>query len=154
MKMFTFVYATSSYNVILENLTMNDFRDVNLTYHQKIKFLVGNQVGEVRGDHLSSRKCYIKTVHVDKKKAKREGQGERVEVFSVDEARAVIREEHEEVEVVPGQPGKVTKVARDLELPIWSKILVCLQIMQMFLLGNPQNWLGSHRMLLSIKISS
>ncbi|XP_073136921.1 uncharacterized protein [Henckelia pumila] len=54
MSVFTIVEAPSSYNVILGRPTLNAFKAVASAYHQKIKFLVGDRVGEVRGDQPSS----------------------------------------------------------------------------------------------------
>ncbi|XP_073137918.1 uncharacterized protein [Henckelia pumila] len=71
---FTLVEAPSSYNVILGRPTMNSFRAVASAYHQKIKFPVGDKVGEVRGDQPSSRKCYAETVKVDYKRARQIGK--------------------------------------------------------------------------------
>ncbi|XP_073138248.1 uncharacterized protein [Henckelia pumila] len=50
MTRFTLVEAPSSYNVILGRPAMNSFKAVASAYHQKIKFPVGDKVGEVRGD--------------------------------------------------------------------------------------------------------
>lgn len=43
---FSIVNAPSAYNVILERPVVNAFQAVVSTCHQKIKFLVGDQVGE------------------------------------------------------------------------------------------------------------
>ncbi|XP_073131021.1 uncharacterized protein [Henckelia pumila] len=114
MTRFTLVEAPSSYNVILGRPTMNAFRAVASTYHQKIKFPVGYKVGEVRGDQPSFRKCYAEMVKVDYKRARRtekaEGQGGR-EACSMEESKG----EYEEVELVLGQPRKSVKIAWDLE---------------------------------------
>ncbi|XP_075489458.1 uncharacterized protein LOC142528300 [Primulina tabacum] len=75
MTIFTLVDAPSSYNIILGRPAMNEMRAVASTYHQKIKFPVRGQVGEVKGDHPSSRKCYGETFRVDQKKARREDKG-------------------------------------------------------------------------------
>ncbi|XP_075489601.1 uncharacterized protein LOC142528437 [Primulina tabacum] len=74
MTVFTVVDAPSSYNIILGRPAMNEMRAVASTYHQKIKFPVRGQVGEVKGDQPSSRRCYGETVRVDQKKARREGK--------------------------------------------------------------------------------
>ncbi|XP_073298471.1 uncharacterized protein [Primulina huaijiensis] len=47
--------------------------------HQKIKFLVGARVGEVRGDQPSSHKCYVEAVRADQSKSKRERKKVRVD---------------------------------------------------------------------------
>ncbi|XP_073137061.1 uncharacterized protein [Henckelia pumila] len=62
MALFTVVEAPSSYNIILGRPSLNDFMAVATAYHQKIKFPVENQVGEVKGDQHSSRRCYADTI--------------------------------------------------------------------------------------------
>ncbi|XP_075515702.1 uncharacterized protein LOC142550513 [Primulina tabacum] len=78
MKVFTIVDAPSSYNIIFGRPAMNEMRAVASTYHQKIKFPIRGQVGEVKGDQPSSRKCYGETIRVDQKKARREDRGKKV----------------------------------------------------------------------------
>ncbi|XP_073121062.1 uncharacterized protein [Henckelia pumila] len=99
MTRFTLVEAPSSYNVILGRPAMNSFKAVASAYHQKIKFPVGDKVGEVRGDQPSSRKCYAETVKIDYKRAKQNGKegalGGR-EVCSVEESK----NEYEEGDLV------------------------------------------------------
>ncbi|XP_073138060.1 uncharacterized protein [Henckelia pumila] len=125
MTKFTLVEAPSSYNVILGRPAMNAFRAVASAYHQKIKFPVGDKVGEVRGDQPSSRKCYAETVRVDYKRArqigKEGGQGGR-EVCYVEESKG----EYEEVELVLGQSGKFLRIARDMETNLAKSLKSCL----------------------------
>ncbi|XP_073124204.1 uncharacterized protein [Henckelia pumila] len=94
-------------------------------YHQKIKFPVGNQVGEIRGEQPSSRRCYANTIRVDNKRARSEreenGPG-KAEVCAVVE----VKEEHEAVELLPEQSGKVAKIARDLESILSGQLRACL----------------------------
>ncbi|XP_073024349.1 uncharacterized protein [Primulina eburnea] len=71
MNTFIIVDAPSSF-IILGRPTMSELKAVASTYHQKIKFPIGNQVGEVQGDQPSSRKCYVEAVRADQKKANRE----------------------------------------------------------------------------------
>lgn len=59
---FLVVDAPSAYNVILRRSSLSLFQVVVATYHMKLKFHVGNDVGEVAGDQLCTRKCYIETV--------------------------------------------------------------------------------------------
>ncbi|XP_075492469.1 uncharacterized protein LOC142530521 [Primulina tabacum] len=118
MTIFTVVDAPSSYNIILGRPTMNELRAVASTYHQKIKFSVGSQVGEVWGDQPSSRKCYVEMVRGDQKRARKEGKkvhssGEMERVVGRREVQFVAEEEHEMVEI---GPGKEIRVARDLDL--------------------------------------
>ncbi|XP_075475721.1 uncharacterized protein LOC142510296 [Primulina tabacum] len=78
MRVFTIVDAPSSYNVILGRPAMNEMRAVASTYHQKIKFPIRGQVGEVKRDQPSSRKCYGETIRVDQKRVRREDRGKKV----------------------------------------------------------------------------
>ncbi|XP_073129104.1 uncharacterized protein [Henckelia pumila] len=126
MTKFTLVEAPSSCNVILGRPAMNALRAVASAYHQKIKFPVGDKVGEVRGDQPSSQKCYAETVRVDYKRARQigkegGGQGGR-EVCSVEESKG----EYEEVELVLGQSGKFARIARNMETNLAESLKSCL----------------------------
>ncbi|XP_073153921.1 uncharacterized protein [Henckelia pumila] len=125
MALFTVVEAPSSYNIILGRPVLNAFRAVASAYHQKIKFPVGDRVGKVKGDQHSSRRCYADTIRVDNKRArgtKRIDGSRQEEVCAVGE----VKEENEEVEVVPGQPGKITRVARGMEPALVEQLKICL----------------------------
>ncbi|XP_075479303.1 uncharacterized protein LOC142520186 [Primulina tabacum] len=108
MTTFTIVDALSSYNIILGRSVMNELKVIASTYHQKIKFSVRNQVGEVRGDQPSSRKCYGETVRVNQKKARWEEKGnnrarEEGEKLEKGGVHFVTAEEQETVEIMPGK---------------------------------------------------
>ncbi|XP_075524547.1 uncharacterized protein LOC142556948 [Primulina tabacum] len=106
MTVFTVVDAPSLYNIILGRSAMNEMRAVASTYHKKIKFPVRGQVGEVKGDQPSSRRCYGETVRVDQKKARREGKERGCqEGVKEREVHFVAEEEQEEVEIEPGKQG-------------------------------------------------
>ncbi|XP_075524552.1 uncharacterized protein LOC142556953 [Primulina tabacum] len=112
MTVFTVVDAPSLYNIILGRSAMNEMRAVASTYHKKIKFPVRGQVGEVKGDQPSSRRCYGETVRVDQKKARREGKERGCqEGVKEREVHFVAEEEQEEVEI---EPGKHVRVARNI----------------------------------------
>ncbi|XP_042405029.1 uncharacterized protein LOC121995327 [Zingiber officinale] len=66
---FIVVDALLAYNVILGRPALNEFRVVVSTYYQKIKFLVDDQVGEVKVDQLASRCCYVEMVKIEVKVA-------------------------------------------------------------------------------------
>ncbi|XP_075483550.1 uncharacterized protein LOC142523702 [Primulina tabacum] len=126
MTVFTVVDASSLYNIILGRPTMNEMRAVASTYHQKIKFPVRGQVGEVKGDQLSSRRCYGETVRVDQKKARREGEEKewQEEGAKEREVHFVAEEEQEMVEI---EPGKHVRVARDISTSTRVNLLQCLK---------------------------
>ncbi|XP_073317233.1 uncharacterized protein [Primulina huaijiensis] len=118
MTTFTIVDAPSSYNIILGRPAMNKLKAVASTYHQKIKFPVGNQEGEAQGDQPSSQKCYVEAVRVDQKKARREekrvsGSEEMERIVEKGKVHFVAEEEQEVVEI---GPDKEIRVARDLDL--------------------------------------
>ncbi|KAL0292665.1 UNVERIFIED_CONTAM: hypothetical protein Sradi_6980800 [Sesamum radiatum] len=59
---FLVVDVPSAYNVILGRPTLNTFQAVISIYHMNIKFPTLGGVGEVQGDPLQSRKCYVEAV--------------------------------------------------------------------------------------------
>ncbi|KAL0295855.1 UNVERIFIED_CONTAM: hypothetical protein Sangu_3181000 [Sesamum angustifolium] len=59
---FLVVDVFSAYNAILGRPTLNAFQAIIPTYHMKIKFPALGGMGEVQGDLLQSRKCYIGVV--------------------------------------------------------------------------------------------
>ena len=62
---FLVVDYSSIYNAILGRLTLNSWKAVTLTYHLMIKFLTEYRVGEVRGDQMGARECYIAMLEMD-----------------------------------------------------------------------------------------
>ncbi|KAL0355217.1 UNVERIFIED_CONTAM: hypothetical protein Sradi_3968600 [Sesamum radiatum] len=65
---FLVVDVPSAYNVILGRPTLNTFHAVISTYHMKIKFPTPEGVGEVQGDPLQSRRCYVEIVRKGQKR--------------------------------------------------------------------------------------
>ncbi|KAK4395878.1 Retrovirus-related Pol polyprotein from transposon opus [Sesamum angolense] len=59
---FLVVDTPSTYNAILGRPTLNAFQVVISTYYMKIKFPTAGGVGEVQGNPLQSRKCYVEAV--------------------------------------------------------------------------------------------
>ena len=56
---FLVVDCSSVYNAILGCPTLNSWKAVTSTYHLMIKFSTKYRVGEVRGDQVVARECYI-----------------------------------------------------------------------------------------------
>ncbi|XP_073280625.1 uncharacterized protein [Primulina huaijiensis] len=126
---FTVVDTPSSYNGILGRPALKDFRAVASTYHQKLKFPVGKEVGVLCGDQKVARRCYEGTV-------KEEGKRARVEVNMIRRGRSglpVARKEvwevmEEEPEVIVlGHEKKMLRIARDLDLRVREELIAFLQ---------------------------
>ncbi|XP_073121627.1 uncharacterized protein [Henckelia pumila] len=107
MTVFTVVEAPSSYNVNLGRPTMNAFKSIASTYHQKIKYPVGRRVGEVTRDQPSSQKCYMEIVKIEAKRTRVRGKetmyrprGKKINCIQAEEIHAVLTGEQEERNVV------------------------------------------------------
>ena len=62
---FLVVDYSSAYNAILGRPTLNSWKVVNLTYHPMIKFPTDYGVGELRGNQVAARECYITMLEMD-----------------------------------------------------------------------------------------
>ncbi|XP_075473356.1 uncharacterized protein LOC142504365 [Primulina tabacum] len=105
------------------------FRAVASTYHQKLKFPVGKEVGVLYGDEKVARRCYERIV-------KEEGKRARVEVNMIRRGRSglpmVMREVQEvmdeNLEIVTLGPDKKTfRIALDLDPKVREELITCLQ---------------------------
>jgi hypothetical protein len=56
---FLIVDCLSAYNAIIGRPTLNQLRAVTSTYHLLVKFPTEHGVGEVRGDQIATRECYL-----------------------------------------------------------------------------------------------
>ena len=56
---FLVVDCSSSYNAIIGPPILNSWRAVTFTYHLIVKFLMEYGIGEVQGDQLAARVCYL-----------------------------------------------------------------------------------------------
>ncbi|KAL0455004.1 UNVERIFIED_CONTAM: hypothetical protein Slati_0839600 [Sesamum latifolium] len=97
-------------------------------------------VGEVQGDHLQSRKCYVEAVRKGHKRNSDERHeriplGEKgketVAVGTLEEVEAPAKvqptEELLNIEIIPGSPDKTTRIGSHLEGKIKEEIILCLQ---------------------------
>ena len=62
---FLVVDYLSAYNVILGRPTLNSWNAVTSTYHLMIKFPTDYDVGELQGDQVAARECYIAMMEID-----------------------------------------------------------------------------------------
>ena len=59
------VDCSFAYNAILGRLTLNSWKAVTSTYHLMIKFPIDYGVGELRGNQMAARKCYVAMMETD-----------------------------------------------------------------------------------------
>ena len=57
--------CSSAYNAILGQPTFSSWKAVTSTYHLMIKFPTDYGVGELRGDQVAARECYIAMMEID-----------------------------------------------------------------------------------------
>ena len=62
---FLVVDCSTAYNAILGRPTLNSWKAVTSTYHLMIKFPIDYGVGDLRGDQVAARECYIATMEID-----------------------------------------------------------------------------------------
>ena len=62
---FLVVDCSSAYNGILGRPTLNSWKAVTSTYHLMIKFPTEYGIGELRGDQVATRKCYIAMLEME-----------------------------------------------------------------------------------------
>ena len=62
---FFMVDCSSAYNVILGRPILNSWKAVTSTYHLMIKFPTDYEVGELRGNQVVARECYIVMLEID-----------------------------------------------------------------------------------------
>ncbi|KAL0345541.1 UNVERIFIED_CONTAM: hypothetical protein Sradi_4385400 [Sesamum radiatum] len=135
---FLVVDVPSAYNVILVRPTLNTFQAVICTYHMKIKFLTSGGVGEVQGDPLQSRKCYIEAVRKGQKRNEddtpnqappsKKGKAPEGENLEETETPAKVQpaEERLNIEIIPGNPDRTTRIGCHLGEEA-KEITLCLQ---------------------------
>ncbi|KAL0400247.1 UNVERIFIED_CONTAM: hypothetical protein Sradi_2368000 [Sesamum radiatum] len=100
----------SAYNVILSRPTLITFQAVISIYHMKIKFPTPGGVGEVQGDPLQSKRCYNEAI--------REAEGP---------AKVQPAEELLNIEIIPENPDKATRIGSHLDEEAKKEITLCIQ---------------------------
>ena len=62
---FLVVDCSSAYNAILGQPTLNSWKAVTSTYHLMIKFPTDYRVGELLGNQVAARECYMAMMEMD-----------------------------------------------------------------------------------------
>ena len=78
------------------------FRSVTSTYHLMIKFLTEYGIGELRGDQVAARECYIAMLEME----------DHQQTMCIGEQRTMVKpvEELEEVILDESRPGRTTRM--------------------------------------------
>ena len=77
---FLVVNYPSSYNAIIGRPTLNSWKAVTSTYHLSVKFPTDYGVGQVQGDQLAARECYLAMLATD----------EQVQTMNIEEKKVVV----------------------------------------------------------------
>ena len=86
---------------------MNNCKAVTSTYHLLVKFPTEYGVGEVQGDQLATRECYLAILAMD----------EQAQTMKIEERRVVseLAEALEDISLDKDDPKKGTKIGANLE---------------------------------------
>ena len=96
-----------SYNAIIGMPTLNSWKAVTSTYHLSVKFPTEHGVGQVQGDQLAARECYLAMLAMD----------EQVQTLNIEKKR-VIAEPNEalaDISLDESNPERCIRVGVDLE---------------------------------------
>ena len=104
---FLVVDCSSSYNAIIGRPTLNSWKAITSTYHLSVKFPTEYRVGQVQGDQLAARECYLAMLALDKQ----------VQMINTEERR-VVAESTKVLEDIPLDENNLeryTRVGVDME---------------------------------------
>ncbi|KAL0449439.1 UNVERIFIED_CONTAM: hypothetical protein Slati_1500300 [Sesamum latifolium] len=136
---YTVVDVPSVYNVILGRSMLNTFQAMVSTYHMKIKFPTPGGVGEVQGDPLKSRECYVEAVRKGQKRNVDDvlaqfppgKKGKTLEEKDSEGAETPAKvqpvEELLNIEIMPGNPNKTTRIGSHLDEEAKKEVTLCLR---------------------------
>ena len=104
---FLVVDCSSFYNTIIGKPTLNSWKAVTSTYHLLVKFPTEHGIGQVQGDQLAARECYLAMLAMD----------EQVHMMNIEERRAVAEpiEALKNILLDENNPERCTRVGADLE---------------------------------------
>ena len=103
-----------TYNAILERPTLNSWKAITSTYHLMIKLPTDYGVGELRGNQVAARECYIAMLEMDNHQ----------QTICIGEQRAVAEpvEELEEVILDDSRPERTTRVGTLASWPVHQEL--------------------------------
>ena len=104
---FLVVDCSSSYNSIIGRPTLNSWKTVRSICHLSIKFPTKYKIGQVQGDQLAVRECYLAMLAMD----------EQVQTLSIEERRVVVEPTNvlEDIPLDESNLKKYTRVGASME---------------------------------------
>ena len=104
---FPVVDCSSSYNTIIGRPTLNSWKEVTSTYHLSVKFPTEYEVGQVQGDQLATRECYLAMLAMD----------DQVQTMNIEERRVMAEptEALENISLDENNLKRCNRVGADLE---------------------------------------
>ena len=99
---FLIVDYSSSYNAIIGRRTLNSWKAATSTYHLFVKFPTEYDIGEVQGDQLANRECYLAMLAMD----------EQMQTMNIEERRTLAKpiKVLEDVPLDESNPEKFTRI--------------------------------------------
>uniref|UniRef100_A0A2N9G201 Integrase catalytic domain-containing protein n=1 Tax=Fagus sylvatica TaxID=28930 RepID=A0A2N9G201_FAGSY len=104
---FLVVNCPSAYNAIIGRPTLNRLRAVTSTYHLLLKFPTEHGIGEVRGDQIAARECYLASLGSG-------GQNQDDEHRGAEDSSEAFWGSWTTIELEDGRPERTTKIGADL----------------------------------------
>ena len=116
---FLVVDCSSLYNAILGRPTLNSWKAVTSTYHLMIKFLIEYGLGELRGDQMAARECYIVMLEMD----------DHQQTMCIEEQRTIAEpvEELEEVTLDDSRLERTTRMGTLASQPVRQALMTFLR---------------------------
>ena len=107
---FLVVDCSSAYNGILRRPTLNSWKATTSTYHLIIKFPIKYGIGELRGDQVAARECYIAMLEME----------DYQQIMCIEEQRTIAElvKELEEVTLDESRPERMTRMGTLASQPI------------------------------------
>ncbi|XP_050257741.1 uncharacterized protein LOC126702920 [Quercus robur] len=117
--MFLVVDCSSAYNAILGWPTLNSWKAVTSTYHLMIKFSTDYGVGELRGNQVAVRECYIAMLEME----------DQQQTMCIGEQRALPEpvEELEKVNLDNSRPKRTTRIGTLASWPVRQALMTFLR---------------------------
>ena len=141
---FIVVDCLSTYNVILGRLMFNKLEVAMSTYYLKVKFPTTHGIGEIRGDQVLARECDQAVL----------ASGENHK-WMIDELGSTSNPEEtlQDVEIIPGDPSKVTKIGSTLWALDKTKITTFLKENQDVFAWNHEDMPGIDREIIQHRLN-